>query len=419
MNKFSVLCILMFFNSIQGMELIKGLRTYSSRGEIFPPIIVYNDFDSTGTENTINDYIIIEFDVISKLKPNLQIVFKFCDKFWKEQDNLFLQNFNKDKFYNLQYSVAPNGILTYSYSFRQKFPDERKQITFPFSGKYKFLITEFNNENIVYGEGYFFVIYQEFPVRVIYSQEVIDDKIYDIMDFNRREKLQIDVTIPEKYEPFRLNEVEIIQNQKFFYSYFINFSRTTRYEFGKQISPNIRRFVKRDLFPGNEYRQINLLNVEKYPNYKLLHSFEGIDISRKYNNGGYDLNGGNITYSKSDIFSEYLDYEFQLTLFEDYSKDVFIVGSFNNWKVLPEYKMIKNGNYYSKIVNLKRGIYDYQYVLGKIKGNEVLIEDEDWVEIEGNFWETENTYYIFVYYQSPDFGGYDKIVAFIEIKTKN
>ena len=417
MKVFIIILSFISFSFAQDLLEIKGLRTYSIKNEILPPIIIYNDLDENGIEDTSNDFIVIEFDVRSSLKPNLQIVFKLCDKYWKPVDNLFLTNFGKDRFYNLQYRVAPNGVKSYNYSFQQTFPDSRGQITFPFSGKYKYLITEFNNENKVYGEGYFIVVYQKFPVKASYSKEVIDDSLSDIMEFNRRDRITVNVEIPSSFDVFRQNEIEIVQNQKFFFSSILNFNKKSKYEFGRYLQQNVKQYIKRDLFPGNEYRQLDLTDFRKYPNEGLLTSFTGIDVTRKFTYDGNDFNGGQKIYSNDDVYKEYSDYRFDLTLPFPADGDVYVVGSFNNWRIDEKYKMERSGNYYSLVVNLKRGIYDYQYVVVKETHSSPKNLQIDWIEIEGNRWNTKNVYYIFVYYNNPDYGGWDEIVAFTELKT--
>ncbi|MDZ7765628.1 MAG: hypothetical protein U5K00_14625 [Melioribacteraceae bacterium] len=37
--------------------------------------------------------------------------------------------------------------------------------------------------------------------------------------------------------------------------------------------------------------------------------------------------------------------------------------------------------------------------------------------MEGNFWETTNLYYIFVYYKSLELGGYDQIIGYTIIDS--
>ena len=96
--------------------------------------------------------------------------------------------------------------------------------------------------------------------------------------------------------------------------------------------------------------------------------------------------------------------------------DIFLVGAFNNWQVLPEYKMNQQGGVYSITIPLKRGIYDYQYATGSISGN--TVKDIDWYVLEGNSWETSNYYYVFLYYNDPDLGGYDHIIGYEKIYSK-
>ncbi len=395
-----------------GIE-IKGLRTYSIKNEIYPPIIIYNDLNENGIEDTTNDHIVIEFDIVSVLKPNLQINFQLCDKNWEPVDNIFLKNFGKDKFYNLQFTSAAFGVKTYNYTFKQTFPDERNQITFPFSGKYRYLITEFNNENKIYGIGYFIVVYQEFRTLTNFFKEVIDDTLYELMDFNRRHRIQVDVYIPKGYDAGRQNEIEIIQNQKFFNSYFIKFDTRSKYQYSQYRGINIKRYIKRNIFPVNEYRQLNLMDYNKYPNDKLLTSFDGIDVSRKFYFDGNDFNGGTKYYQNRDIYNEYLNYKFEL-IFPNSGLSVYIVGSFNNWKIEEKYKMNKVDNYYSLILQLKRGIYDYQYVTRRNDDNDDQI---NWMDVEGNHWNTRNKYYIIVYYKDPALNDYEKIVAISEIES--
>jgi hypothetical protein len=78
--------------------------------------------------------------------------------------------------------------------------------------------------------------------------------------------------------------------------------------------------------------------------------------------------------------------------------------------------MINDGGLYNKTIELKRGIFDYQYVTADFINGE--IKNQDWVQLEGNFWETENVYHIFIYYQDPDFGGFDRIIDYQKLTSK-
>lgn len=409
-----LLCTPSYSNEI----ILKDLRVYSARNEILPPIIVYRDLDVDGTENTANDHIIIEFDISTILKPNLQIIFKFCDKDWEPYDNIFLTNFGKDRFYNLQFKSAPTGVKNYTYTFKQRFPDERGQITFPFSGKWSFVVSDFENETKIYGAGRFIVVHQEFPMQVKYSRHVIEDSLSNIMQWNRRDKITAEVTTPNSFDAFFQKEVEIVQNHKFNFPYRVNIEKLSKNSYYEFVTHETKRFIRRDIFPGNEYRQLDLTNVNNYPNDKVLHSFEGIDVSRKFQFSGGDFNGGSKRYRKDDIYNEHLEFNFVLSSPEIFSKDLFLVGSFNDWAPNIDFRMERNSNYYSKVLSLKRGAYDYQYVLGLWNDSTNRVEQLDWLELEGSDWETNNVYYVFAFYQDRLYGGYDRIVALKEIYTR-
>jgi hypothetical protein len=238
------------------------------------------------------------------------------------------------------------------------------------------------------------------------------------MQWNRRNKITAEVTTPNSYDAFFQKEVEIVQNQKFNFPMRINVSDFTRDSYYEFITHETKRFIKRDIFPGNEYRQIDLTDTKNYPNDKLLHSFVGIDISRKFQFGGADFNGGSKRYREDNIYNEYLDFNFVLSSPQIFSKDIFLIGSFNGWAPRLDYRMERIENYYSKILTLKRGIYDYQYVLGLWNDSTKKVEQLDWLELEGSDWGTNNVYYVFAYYQDPLYGGYDRIVAFREVFTR-
>jgi hypothetical protein len=114
-------------------------------------------------------------------------------------------------------------------------------------------------------------------------------------------------------------------------------------------------------------------------------------------------------------FAGYLDVTFSIRPPEENFGDIFLVGAFNNWEVLPEYRMENQRGVYTKTVKLKRGVYDYQYVAADLSGGKIT--NEDWIILEGNYWETNNNYFIFIYYNDPNYGGYDRIIGFTQINS--
>jgi hypothetical protein len=96
--------------------------------------------------------------------------------------------------------------------------------------------------------------------------------------------------------------------------------------------------------------------------------------------------------------------------------DIYLVGAFNNWEVLNDYKMNLNGGFYEITIELKRGIYDYQYVV--VNGDISNPANQDWYILEGNDWSTTDDYNIFLWYRDQEYGGYDRIIGYSKIETR-
>ncbi|KKQ80893.1 MAG: hypothetical protein UT02_C0001G0001, partial [Parcubacteria group bacterium GW2011_GWC2_38_7] len=175
-------------------------------------------------------------------------------------------------------------------------------------------------------------------------------------------------------------------------------------------------FTARDIYPGNEYRQTDIRDINKFNSKDVSAQFAGFELSRFYKLGRRDLNGSYLLTNYKNDFATYLNVNFRIKPPEEFWGDIFLVGSFNNWQLSEQYKLEKNDGIFTKTIQLKRGIYDYQYVTGYI--NNGLIKEENWIYLEGNFWETSNEYYVFLYYRDPNYGGYDRIIGFKKIISR-
>ena len=114
--------------------------------------------------------------------------------------------------------------------------------------------------------------------------------------------------------------------------------------------------------------------------------------------------------------SSSLNVSFSVRPPEEMKTNVFLVGAFNEWQLLPEYEMINENGLYKITIPLKRGVYDYQYVTADVINGKIQIDD--WVVLEGNNWEAKNEYHIFLYYNDPNFGGYERIIGYQKITSR-
>ena len=115
------------------------------------------------------------------------------------------------------------------------------------------------------------------------------------------------------------------------------------------------------------------------------------------------------------IESDYAFVHFLLPVPEPYADgEVFLIGSFTNWR-LDQFSKLnynKESGAYETTLILKQGYYDYNYVF---LPNESTKGDIS--KIEGNHSDTENSYYIYVYYR--DQGElYDRLIAIQTISSK-
>lgn len=77
-------------------------------------------------------------------------------------------------------------------------------------------------------------------------------------------------------------------------------------------------------------------------------------------------------------------------------KDIYLAGSFTGFNLNDDWKMIYNPltGRYELTAFLKQGYYNYEYIaVDKMNPNQKT-------ELEGNYWETENSYTILIYYKS-------------------
>ena len=126
-----------------------------------------------------------------------------------------------------------------------------------------------------------------------------------------------------------------------------------------------------------------------------------------------DLNG-NYYIENSMGVNKNNDADYVMVYFELPAKeplidgDIYIYGALTDWKCDDSSKMIYNLEklVYEKKLLLKQGYYNYQYAYKPNNSNEV-----DLTFAEGNHYETENNYLVFVYYK-PFTSRYERLIGF-------
>ncbi len=80
------------------------------------------------------------------------------------------------------------------------------------------------------------------------------------------------------------------------------------------------------------------------------------------------------------------------------NKEIYVVGRFNNYLLSADNKMQYDlaSRKFMITLKLKQGLYDYKYVVKDLKSG--VIDD---TALEGSYFETDNSYQVFVYYKNP------------------
>ena len=334
----------------------------------------------------------------------------------------YLQGFNQNRI--VDYSVSSIAIQRY-YHYQFTFPNGNcspKQ-----SGNYVLKVYKNGNVNQVVFTSRFYVVDNQVGV-VAAIKEPFDGSIS-----KTHQKVQV-VTDVKKIPYFQSNQlkVQVVQN--------FNFSDAQWATEPSFIRGNSLEYNKEGLFifpAGKEARWLDLRSLRLVSDrvYKFETKEEKTiaylkpDISRA-DQAYYtfnDLNGNYVITNSESLQSENQN---------DYAKVIFtymppqripfigqnlyLQGALTN-NILDSNALMRfDGKlgFYQKTLLLKQGYYSYNYVLRDLETNqEIPISMNDYTETEGNHWETENNYSIFIYYRSPS-ARHDQIIGFVTVNSK-
>jgi hypothetical protein len=240
-------------------------------------------------------------------------------------------------------------------------------------------------------------------------------------------QLSLDVKQLSYFQPDQIKTV-VIQNHR------VNEARVvTEPSFirGNQIEYNSERDL---IFPaGKETRWLDLQSLRlRSDRVQELNQSEGLtkvivkpDLSRAstpyftFN----DLNGAFIISNSESLESAYQnDYANVVFTYKPNNgipyvgENLFLIGDLTQNQLNSQSMMSFNASkgVYEKTMLLKQGYYSYQYIL---RDNEKPNIQDDFRETEGDHWETENSYTVFVFYTAPG-ARYPMIAGFSTINSR-
>jgi hypothetical protein len=392
-------------------EFVQTVQLYPVNEPLLDPILYLNDprlltlsFDILGTETAVYNFTIVH-----------------CTYDWKLSDLQLIEYVNgyqEDEIRDFRYSL---NTLTPYIHYSLTFPGENLQPKL--SGNYILVVydSQLNADNILFTRR-FMVVETKASMAVSIPQ-------YPKNPDYIKTKHQVDVTViadnTYRVNPNQSLNLVIKQNGRWDNAVVglkpnYIYSDKLTYEYDEltvfDASNQFRNFDMKSFKYQSEYIQKiqmepDCFSVELWP-------------SKRRNTANYilekDIFGRKLIKARDDQDSEiegdyawvqfFLDYPVPLT-----QDDIYLIGALNDWNLDENSRLVYNferKGYEGKLF-LKQGYYNYLYGVvekGKTKA--------DVSTIEGNFWDTQNEYSIFLYFRKPG-TVYDQLVGYQVVLSHN
>jgi len=397
-----VLCILILLApALWAQEIlsdrIKGLRVYGSDQSGLP---------IAGIQSRP---VTIEFDVVETTPPDVRLRVLHCDRDWNVTQNNFIndnmQNKSKEP---LRYEPAPAGVQFYRYHYSVSIPGTAGLDRFAQSGNYIFEITDKDWINVL-ARGRLFVTEDVVKPAMNVSNRSLPS---EIAPYNQVNKIEVVFVIPSRTDnqteilyPINFKTVDVYRNRQLATPWRIDADDNDPSTFIDGFGTAKLKFIVDNVTPGAYYRRVDLTSVDQYPEGQQLRARRGADVSRFQLPSRAD-NHGTSALTQGSRYADYVPFQFELASDTRQFESVYVVGDFNGWKPSPEFLMTYDDDTrrYVLKTEFRRGAYDYQYVVGP----------NDWIILEGNDWRTINVYSALIYYRDSRFGGFDRIIGFVQ-----
>jgi hypothetical protein len=398
--------------------IIRFIRVYGEKSELDPPVIVVGDERTAVSTGLKSDKIVIEFDVASKVPPSLFARFVHCSYDWKEDENIFINEATAYRTSNIFWESAP--ISSKYYNFRGKIIIPNEQVKFKYSGNWKVKLFDYSEPDVVLAEARFFVVNPIANVEMRFYSDFykpernVTASAYDI-------EVLVTAAARAKLIESYLHSVVLYRNHRWYEPIVISMNAPSTDYFKYKFSTSVFGFVSNgkvfriDGVPAeNGYRVIDLTNLALYPSMNAPVRLPISDIRRRGSYFEPHDDGAMITSFVSPNYDDYVYVEFVLDPEGwETNEEVFLVGSFNNWRPSRDWRMYYDEN--ERIFKLRQWVrrarHNYLYATGSLgdDGNVIRVSYD---EFEGNTVTSSQTFLAFVYYRNPGFGGFDEIVGF-------
>ncbi|HIP47385.1 MAG TPA: DUF5103 domain-containing protein [Lutibacter sp.] len=385
-------------------DTIKTIQLNSSIKGVFTPII------------PLNGSLHLSFDDLEADEKDYYYQIEHCDMNWETSDLVtteFVNGYAEERIKDYENSF--NTLQDYTH-YELRIPNKNTRLLI--SGNYRISILNDDYETVFTR---YFVVYESLA-----TVGVSVHRSRDVSYIDSQQSIQFSINHPGLHINNPRDEIKpvILQNNDFSTQIV---GLKPQFIRGNQL---LYKYDKETAFwGGNEFlhfdtkeiRTTNLNIAKIISGENLYHTLLYTNIVRKHDPYTYypDINGGfvirNLNAETQETESDYSWVHFSLKVYEPFQKkEVYIYGTFNNYQLAEENRMIynsKTGTYDASIL-CKQGFYNYKYV--------TLDEDNtiNSTTVSGSFDETENDYLVLVYYSK--FGSYyDRVIGVGRGNSKN
>jgi hypothetical protein len=386
---------------------IKSVLLYEESYILSDPIIVLNS----------GQHLNLEFDELGADYKRYRYTFVHCDHKWQPSDIMvteYINGYPDDIIFNYQFS---SGTAQNYVHYELKFPTQNMRPNI--SGNYLLIVFENDRDHPIITKRFFVL---ENLVSVMGLAQQASFPQYS----GTHQEIDFSIT-STKYNisnPFNDLSVVILQNQNW---------NNALYDLKPQFANNgvldYNYNEENTILAGNEFRMLDIKSFA-IANFRIARLFRNdenqicVDLLRDEPrvNVPYtfdqDLQGKYTVKTQdrdnSNIQSEYVNVNFSLDLKEEMKGgNIYLMGAFTHWNAQEENRMKYNAykNIYECQLQLKQGFYAYQYVF--IKDNVI---QQSFSEIEGNYYQTENAYAIYIYHRAPG-RYYDRLIGYKQMNS--
>jgi len=383
-------------------ENIKTVQFFKEGWELSYPVIALNS----------GERLILSFDDLDAGVKNYSYTIIHCDADWKPSGLFhaeYVEGFYQDHISG--YATSFNTFITYT-NYRLTFPNENMRPRY--SGNYLLKVFENYDENNIVLTRRFYITENAVNIQGRLKRPVLTRFM------NCCQEIVFSIFHPNLpiHSPLSDLKVFVTQNNR-----------------PDMVLKNLKpQFIKPNelvyenqtsqVFPGgNEFRYFDIKSMRYQSEFisriSFEHPFYYVDLfpSKLRVNRRYffdnELNGNYVVQVQEGIRSN-TDADYVVVTFRlDYpvpfdNGDVYVSGRLTDWSFTPLNKMDYNYSEkaYELSMLLKQGYYNYMYTFVNRADSRT-----DTGIIEGNFHETENDYYIYVYFREPG-SRYDRLIGY-------